>query len=152
MQSPNQFAQSGQKGLLDLKFNPSVLSVEIDVTSAGGLLPGQAVKMVDSAGGIPKVVECADDSDDVFGFIAYNIRSLKFDAYDKVEVVFGRMSVMYMEAAAAIPRNGKVMIVITGQKVATATVGNTIIGRALDKATAAGQLVRVMVDLPGSLA
>ena len=152
MQTPNQFKQSGEKGLLDMKYNPSVMSVEIDVTSAGGLLPGQAVKMVDSAGGIPKVVECADDSDDIFGFIVYDIKSRSFSAYDKCEIVFGVMSVMYMQSSAAIARNAKVMVVLAGQKVALATSGNTIIGRALDKATAADQLIRVLVMLPGDLA
>lgn len=151
MQSSNQFKQSGEKGLLDMRFNPSVMSVEIDVTSAGGLLPSQAVKMIDSAGGIPKVVECATDADDIFGFIVYDIKSRGFSAYDKCEIAFGSGSIMYMEAAAAIGRNAKVEIVVVGQKVAPATSGKIVVGRALDKALAAGQLIRVMIRLPGEL-
>lgn len=152
MQSQNQFSQSPEKGMLDLRFNTNTISGSIDVSSAGGLVPGQAVKMVDSVGGAPKFVECAADSDDVFGFINYNIKQATFKVGDAVEVSYFRGNVMYMEANAAIARNGKVMIVIATKRVATATTGKMIVGRAIDKATAQGQLIRVVIDLPGTLA
>jgi hypothetical protein len=152
MQNQNQFAQTAEQGQLDLRFNPNTISVEIDSSSAGGLVAGQAVKIVDSLGGVPKVVECADDSDDVFGFINYNIKNAVFDASMKAEISFYRGNVMYMTASAAIARNAKVMIVVASKKVATATTGNMIVGRALDKASADGELIRVLIDLPGSLA
>lgn len=152
MQNQNAFKQTTEQGVLDLRFNSSIVSCEIDSSSAGGLVPGQAVKMVDSLGGIPKVVECADDSDDVFGFISYNIKDSSFDAGMRVEVVYHRGGVMYMKASAAIARNGKVMIVVASKKVAPATSGNMIVGRAFDKASADGDLIRVLIDLPGTLA
>ena len=152
MQGPNQFKQSGEKGLLDMKYNPMVMSVEIDQSSAGSLVAGQAVKMVDSAGGVPKVVECSSDADDVFGFIIYDIKSQKFSAYDKCEVAFFKGSIMYMQSSAAIARYAEVAIVLAGQKIVTASTGKRIVGRALDKATAADQLVRVIVNLPSPLA
>ena len=151
-QNINQFAQGPQKGEVDLRLGGSVVACQVDVTSAGGLVPGQAVKMVDSLGGVPKVVECAADSDDVFGFIAYNIKNKFFAALDYVEVAAMRNSVMYMESSAAVARFAKVMIVLAGSKVATATTGKTIVGRAYDKATASGALIRVVIDLPGTLA
>jgi hypothetical protein len=150
--SQNQFAQTPIQGLLDLRFNVNSISAEIDAGSAGGLVPGQAVKLVDSAGGIPKVVECAADTDDVYGFINYDIKSQSFEAGDRVELSVMRDNVMYMTASAAIARGAKIMIVVAGNKVATATSGKTIAGRAFDKASADGDLIRVTIDLPGTAA
>lgn len=148
----NQFDLSPVQGMMDLKFNPSVVSGQIDTTSAGGLIAGQPVKMVNSVGGVPKFVECAAASDDVYGFIVYDIKDQVFNVGSRVEVAAMRNDVMYMTASAAIARNAKVMIVLSGTQVATATTGNTIVGRAYDEATALGQLIRITIDLPGSLA
>lgn len=145
----NQFTQATVQGQMDLKFQPSVLSCQIDTTSAGALPAGQAVKIVDSAGGIPKVVECAADTDDVFGFLIYDMRRATFEVGDKVEVAALRGNVMYMTASAAIARNAKVAIVVASDKVVTATTTKVVVGRALDKAAADGDLIRVVIDLPG---
>lgn len=152
MQSINQFAQAPVQGMMDLRFNPGVVAAEIDVTEAGQLVPGQAVKVVDTAGGVPKVIACTADSDDVFGFILYDIKSRVFVAGDMCELAAMRDNVMYMTASAAIARNAQVTIVIGSKKVATATGGDRIVGRAYDKATADGQLIRVTIDLPGATA
>jgi hypothetical protein len=148
----NSFGLSTVQGKLDEQHNPSTFPAQIDSSSAGNLVPGQAVKIVDSAGGVPKVVECAANSDDVFGFINYDIKSQAFNAGDRVELSAFRGNVMYMTASAAIARNAKVSIVISGSKVVTASTGLTIVGRALDKASANGDLIRVMIDLPGTTA
>lgn len=151
-QLQNQFSQAPVQGEMDLLHNPAVLSAQVDSTSAGGLVPGQAVKMVDSSGGLPKVVECALNSDDVFGFIAYDVKSSSYSTPDKLELASMRDNVMYMTASAAISRNAQVAIVVSGSKVVTATSGMRIVGRALDKASADGDLIRVMIDLPGATA
>lgn len=150
MQSTNQFKQSAEKGLMDLRFNPSVIGAQVDSSGVGSLVPGQAVKLVDNAGGVPKVLGCGADTDDVFGFVNYSIKDQSFVANDALELAVFRDNVMYMEANAAIARGAKLMIVVAGQKVDTATSGKTVIGRALDKATAAGQFIRVQIDLPGT--
>jgi hypothetical protein len=62
------------------------------------------------------------------------------------------MDVMYMEASAAIARGAPVMPVVTGSKVATATVGKTVIGFAFDKASADGSLIRVYLKTFSGLA
>lgn len=149
--NPNQFALAPIQGMLDMRMNSQTISCQVDATSAGGLLPGQAVKMVDSAGGIPKIVECAAASDDVFGFLNYDIKSQAFAVGDKVEVSALRGNVMYMTASAAIARNAMVCIVVASKKVHTAVgaSGEVIVGRALDKAAADGDLIRVIIDLPG---
>ena len=148
----NQFNQIPVQGQLDLRFNGQTVSCIIDTTSAGSLVPGQAVKMVDSIGGVPKVVECDSNANDVFGFINYDLKNKAFDAGDAVEISCMRNNVMYMTASAAIARNAKVAIVVSGQKVVTATTGMTIVGRAFDKAAALGDLIRVTIDLPGATA
>ena len=148
----NQFQQTSQKGLMDLQFNPSIISCEIDASEAGTLLSGQAVKIVDSFGGIPKVIAVAASTDDVFGFIKYDFKSQGAKAFDKVEVAIARNAVMYMEAGGPISRNTKVMVLVAGQKVVAASgTGNHTVGRTLDKALADGSLVRVLIDLPGEI-
>lgn len=147
----NQFSQSGVQGMLDLRFNPQTLACAVDENVGTALLPGQAVKIVDSAGGVPKVEPCTLDTDDVFGFVNFNHKDQDFDAEAPVEISAFRGNVMYMTASAAIARGAKVMVVIASNKVALhAGGGQRVIGRALDKATADGDLIRVMIDLPGA--
>lgn len=144
----NQFSQTVVQGVLALALEPNTITCEIDTTSAGSLVPGQAVKIVDSLYGIPKVVEIAADTDDIFGFINYNIKDATFGVGARCEISMFRGNVMWMTVSAAVARNAKVMAVVSGSKVATATVGKTVIGRALDKASTNGDLIRVIIDLP----
>jgi len=142
----NQFNQSTIQGALDLKFGGTVVSCQVDVSSAGNLVPGQPVKMVDSAGGIPKVVELAADSDEVFGFLCYDLKQPNFDAYAPVEVaVRNGGACMFMTASAAIARNAVVGPVLSGVKVKTSAGGTADVGRAYDKAAADGDLIRVLL-------
>jgi len=144
----NQFLQTPIKGMAGLQPSAKIVGCVVDATSAGGLVAGQAVKLVDSAGGVPKVVECSADTDIVFGFIVYNIKNATFGVGAAVEIDTGFDDIMYMEASAAIARGAKLMIVVSGQKVATATAGKPIIGWAFDKATASGDLIRVSLACP----
>lgn len=148
-QDPNQFGQSVEKGLVDLKMGGNVISVEV---GTGPLVAGQCVTIVDSAGGVPKVIALAADTGDSFGVMPYDLRRATFETGERVDIPFFKGSVVYMEASAAIARGAKVMAVVSGSKVATATTGKMIIGRALDKAAANADLIRVLLDLPGTLA
>jgi len=145
----NQFVEIPIKGQIDLNFNNMLLSCIVDSTAAADLVPGQAVVMVDSAGGVPKVKEIAANSDDIFGFVAYTQKDQSFPVGAKVEICFFRGAVMIMEALSAISRNAQLAVVISGNKVAEIDSGQTIIGRALDSAAADGDLIRVLIDLPG---
>lgn len=144
-QNPNQFIQSQEKGQVDLQFNVNSLSVQIDTSEAATLVAGQGVKLVDSAGGIPKVVKVALDTDQVQGIISYNRKKAGMVAFDTVEIVMAG-TVIVMEAGAAIARGGKVMPVVAGSKVVTATIGKRTIGYALDKAAVDGDLIRVYLE------
>lgn len=151
VQSVNQFAQKPEQGQLDLTGGRPTLTGQVDSSETGTLVAGQAVKMVDSAGGIPKFVAAGQD-DDIYGFVCYNFKNTEFVAGDQFEVTTGSGAIMYMTAVAAIARNAQVMIDDTEVKVATAAVGShRIVGRALDKAAADGDLIRVSVYLPGAL-
>lgn len=152
--SLNQFSMSPIQGQMDLRFNPSILAGYLSHSSAGGLVPGQAVKQsAQTPPNLPpKLVEVAADTDNIFGFIVYNIKNPTFAADGALEVAAMRGCVMYMTASAAITAGASLMVVVASKKVATATTGKRIFGTALDGATADGDLIRVVIDLPGALA
>lgn len=145
----NQFAQIPIKGELDQKFNPNTTAARIDSTTAGGLVPGTAVKRVASGvggGSLPLVVECAADSDEVWGFINYNLKDKTYESGETVGIsLVDGGNVMYMEASAAIAPNAVVGIVLAGTKVKTSAGGSRDVGRAFDQAVAAGDLIRVIM-------
>lgn len=151
MQSPNQFQQAPVQGQMDLRFNTNIVAAQVDASEAGSLIPGQAVTLVDSAGGVPKVIAALTDADDIYGFVAYNIKDQVFTALMPVEIAVLHDNVMYMTSSAAIARGADVAVVIASKKVVTAVSGDRIIGRTYDKATAADQLIRVVIELPGAL-
>lgn len=153
--SQNVFNMSPIQGQMDLRFNPAVLSGFIDASSAGGLVPGQAVKAVSKTGSafgaLPiALVEIAAITDDIFGILIYNIKNQTFGANMAVEVAAMRDNVIYLTSGAAIATNAKVqMVLATPGQVITQTGSNRVVGRALDGASGSGQLIRVMIDLPG---
>jgi hypothetical protein len=153
--APNQFAQSVIVGMVDLPYSYNTKSVQIDISEAGVLLPGQAVKIVDSAGGIPKVIACAADTDEVFGFLNYNIKNASFLAGKPAEISQDG-NVMFLQATAAIARGAKVvskaLTTVGGVGPISGSGGENIVGYALDKASAAGDIIRVQLMCPSFLA
>lgn len=148
--NPNQFSQKSILGMLDLRFNPNTVAVQIDASETSALYAGQAVKMVDSAGGVPKVVKCAADSDEVLGFINYNIKNDAFLAGMAAEISMNQ-NVQFLRATGPIARGSKVVLDLTsvgGVAAATGSTGSKIVGWAYDKAVAAGDLFRVFVETP----
>lgn len=152
-QNINQFKQTPVQGQLDLATEPNTVSAMVDAAqdSASPLIAGQAVTVVNSAGGVPKVIAAAADQDDIFGFVNYDIKSPNFGPGDYLELSFLAGNIMWMTAGAAIDRYGEVMIVPADKTVVPATSTNRIIGRAFDKAANIGDLIRVVVILPGAI-
>lgn len=140
----NQFAQTKEKGMLDLPFNANTIQCKL----SGSAVAGQAVKLVDVAYKIP-VVEVADDTDLVFGFINLSLKKAPADG-DMVEISLPG-NVMYMIAGAAFAPGTELMHVVSTGKVITAT-GTTkcISGWAMDKAAADADVVRVMIGAYGT--
>ena len=151
--NPNQFKMTTEQGVMDLQMNPNVISAIIDPTdpTANPIVAGQAVTLVDDGTGIPKVRVATVDTANIYGFILLSKKKQVYKKGDRVEIAAFRGNCMYMTASAAIARGANVMVVIASNKVATATgAGKTIVGQAYDKATADGQVIRVMIDLPGA--
>jgi hypothetical protein len=143
----NQFDQVAILGMSDLRFNVGTLSCQVDSSQATALVAGAVVKVVDSAGGVPKVAAVAADGDEAFGVVMYSIKDAQFPAGARVEIA-GLNSVVFMQATAAIARGARVQATAaTPGGVATVASTKHIIGQALDKA-ASGALVRVQL-FPG---
>lgn len=137
----NQFELGKEKGQLDLRQSNNTISCRADSV----LVPGQAVKLVDVAGGIPNVTAITADTDVVFGFATKSTRRDAIAIGDVIEISC-TSNVMYMEAGAAIAVGAKVMPVVSGSKVITAAgATKSVVGVALDKAAADTDLIRVYI-------
>lgn len=148
--NPNAFAQSPYLGMVDLRFPYNSVSVQIDASQATALYAGAAVTMVDSAGGVPKVVGCTAEDDEVLGFINFDIKTVAFVAGVGAEISMAG-NVMYLYSTEAIARGVEVTLDLStngGVRTAAGNTGDTIVGWAYDKASAAGQLIRVFVKTP----
>lgn len=140
----NQFAMQPVAGDEDLGGKGGLaISCQVSASQATALVPGQAVKFEDSAGGVPKVLSCAD-TDAADGFVLRNMKDIEYTAGEKLEIAMvGKF--MWMTAAAAIARNAKLEVVNASVKVKTAVGVNPIVGVAFDKAAADGDLIRVRI-------
>jgi hypothetical protein len=154
-QSPNQFSQSVITGVLDLRLNFNTIAVQIDPAETGVAIPGSPLVFSDSAvvgavGGntLPLVVLATAITDNVCGFANYNMKNANWTGGDVLEMSAAG-NVMYLMATTAISRGARVMIdVLTkGGIKPIASTGNYV-GYTLDKAQAAGQNVRVMIQTP----
>jgi hypothetical protein len=164
--NPNQFALSPFLGMLDLRFNGDTISVEFDPAGSGSLVGGQAVKwsvastqgsgIAGQGNGIPLVVPSLAASDDVCGYVNYDIKSAVFKPGDRAEISLAG-NVMYLYASLAINRgqfltslpaavaggcNGGVVPV-------TGSSGFPIVGYSLDTGKI-GSLIRVMLQTPAA--
>lgn len=149
-QSQNSFQQSAYLGMIDLRFDYNTTSALIDASQATPLFAGTAVKIVDSADGIPKVVACTADSDEVWGFINYDAKTISFGAGSPCEVSQAG-NVIYLYAATAISRGVQVQLNYIAPGSVGALVGSSgadVVGFAFDKAVAAGALIRVHLSVP----
>jgi hypothetical protein len=146
----NSFSITNIKGMLDLMVNPNVISCRVYASEGTALVPGQAVKLVDTDGKLP-VVSAATVNDDIFGFVNYNQKNASFAAGLPLEISAYQGNIMYMQAAAAFAPQIDLMIQSSDQTVLTAAgTGARIIGKSLDKASAVGDIVRVYINLPGA--
>lgn len=144
-QSLNQFKLSTEKGTLDQAINFNIFSCKINSASVADFSNSNAVavKLSDVAGDGIIVDKATSASDSIFGFLVYSTKTNSPAAGDYVRVA-STSSVMNMEASAAVARGADLEISLTGNKVATQSTG-TSIGTALDKASADGDLLRVLI-------
>lgn len=145
MPNSNQFKQEVVKGLIDLLIGGNIIPCRVYSSEGSALVPGQAVKLYDGAGGTPIITAVTADTDKIFGYVPYSLKDSSFAAGAAVEIAF-EGAVVYLEASAAIARGAKLMAVVSGNKVATSVAGKSVIGFAFDKAAASGDLIRVYLQ------
>lgn len=149
-QNINQFGQTPEVGDLDLLYPGGVLTCMVNQGSSSTIVPGQPVRLADVAkGGVPKVIPLTANTQPTFGFAIRNLKDASYTDGDPLEVAWGR-SVMFMTAGAAIVPGAKVEVVYTTNKVITAAGTNPMVGYALDKATADGDVIRVLITTPAN--
>lgn len=143
VQTSNQFIQTPEKGQLTLDPNWSTLNCQVSTNEAGTLVAGQAVTLEDAAGKQLPILAATATTDKIFGFIPHNVKTDGYSALDQVKIARAG-DVIFLEAAAAIARGASLEFVVTGNKVQTQTTGS-LVGVALDKAAADGDLIKVLL-------
>ena len=147
-QQLNQTRPTSEKGMLDLGLNWELIDCRIDPASVADFTNANAFAFkIVSAAGRSIIVDLATvATDKIFGFVPYEVRKNTYAAGDFIRL--GRNSViMKMEASAAIVRGATLEILPAGNKVVTKTTGS-VVGLALDNATADGDLLRVEINIP----
>lgn len=144
-QTLNQFYQTPEAGQVDLGLSAAnILSATVASSQVTALVAGQAVKLEDSAGGLPKVLSLAADTDAVFGWVVFNPKDVERAAGENLEVARAG-TIMWLTAGAAIARGASVEVAYATSKVITSAGTNPVVGQALDKAAADGDLIRVVI-------
>ena len=123
--------------------------IDISATAGTTLVPGEGVNLVDAGAndspGPPIVDERAANTDAIFGINIYKTEKNAAESGDRVQVAISGATV-FMNAGAAIARGANVELVLaTPGNVITQSTGTTL-GRALDKATAANEVIRVLIS------
>lgn len=151
--SQNQFQQSPTAGMIDLRFDYDTVSAQIDISQATALYAGAPVKIVPSSGSYnatPKVVGITATTDQVFGYINFDIKTVAYTAGSLCELSAAG-NVIYLYSVGAITQMTQVvpsLITMGGVSQVTGSSGSTIVGFAYDGAAAAGQLIRVKLNVP----
>lgn len=151
----NQFEQGNLPGTIDLSTNPnpSVIYCRIDPNGAAAdFVAGQGVRLVDAGvndgAGPPLVDALTVDTQVPFGVILFDPKQGTHARGDVVAVAVKR-SVVNMQAAAALNRGSLVSLTVATAKEVAAVGANAQFGYLLDKASAAGDLVRVLITTEG---
>lgn len=148
--SQNQFAMAPIVGSADLNFNYNTMSAQVDVSAGANLLyQGQAVKIVaNTLGGVPRVIACNGITDNVFGFVNYNVKNISFGVGQNLEVSSAG-NVIWLYATGAITQGARVCLDTSATAGVQATGATaTVVGWAIDGAAAAGTLIRVHLTCP----
>lgn len=160
--NPNQFQEVMFLGVLDQRFNYNTKTGSVDSTQVGTVYAGQAMKFVSSVtsgGKVPSMIACVANSDNVAGFIVFDIKNqgyaagvaepgFNFGTNSKFELAQGG-NVIYLYATGPINAGNQVCLDVSSPGGVQAT-GNsaTVVGWALDGASASGQLIRVNLSTP----
>ena len=144
----NSFAPTSEiKGRLDLDVNLNNFAGIVDESQDTPLLPGDPVSIVGTSSGLPHYAKAAAGGV-VFGYVKWSAKQSNYPAGSMVEVASGG-DVMYMEAGAQT--NAGVALNITDFSnfyVGAKASSGSVIGYALESASAANELIRVLIVAP----
>lgn len=98
--------------------------------------PYRLVKFGSSDGNIVPTAAAADPTIGVCG-------ELGPAAGERVDVM--HIGIAFVEAGAAVTRGSAITSDANGRGIATTTAGHTVVGRALESASAAGDIIRVLL-------
>lgn len=147
--SQNQFAMSPYPGMIDLNNGDNnIVPAIIDDSQINPLYVSARVYTANNSSGIPSVLANSLSTAPT-GFIVYDQKSQAYIAGDRCEIARNGVC-MFMYATTVIAREALVALdpaTYYGVK-ALSSSGNPIVGRAFDKATAPGQLIRVIILTP----
>lgn len=143
--NPNQFRQTTTKGQVDLQAGvDNIITCLHKDGEATALVAGQTVVQEDVYSAIPTIT-AALISEVPFGVVVRNIKDQDYPENSRVEVARTGVAI-YMEASAAIAAGADVQYDPSTHKIATKASTNGIVGQALDKAGADGDLIRVVIN------
>ena len=158
-QNMNQFNQTPVVGELDLQTNPNpatftCLFKDKSETADTTLVPGEGAMLVDLdtsdiVGINPIVDERALVGDPIFGVKVFTTK--KNEAIDgEIVQIAGEGAVMFLNTEAAVLRGAKLSLVLgTPGNVETIAATGEVVGIALDKASAADKIIRVLIKPEG---
>lgn len=143
----NVFAPTEEiKGRKVLPANTQSFSGVIDSSVTSEVVPATPMMIVASSEKLPHFAP-ATAGDKIVGFLEWDVIRTQYTKGDMCQVSPSG-NVMYMEAADAIQAGVNVaMSDYSAATVTTAGDGATVIGYSLESATAAGQLIRVKIEL-----
>lgn len=143
-QNLNQISQTPVKGEVKGIPNPTTVSCQFNPNSIFKLVAASPVKLI-SGTSQQLMVDLANDTDNILGFVIYSPKKNKYNPGDRIEVALSG-SVMEMESEENFNRGQTLEIESAGTKVIAWRGSKSHIGRALDTAIGPNILVRVLID------
>lgn len=129
-----------------------VSTAAVDPNAGSPILAGQAVKILPAANsnGIPVVQALTALTDVTWGIALYNLKSSSFPANAPLSIG-QRNTTVNMLSGSAIAAGALVEFHYSDSRVYTNVLANhPPIGRCIDGATSAGQITRVLLDVPNT--
>lgn len=145
----NQFTISTVKGTLAYD-QGDVISVQFySATATDIITPGEFVQIVAVPADIAPAVTCvavgANKAAPYFGMVVTNPLKSAWAVGDKLEIVI-QTGIAMVEVGEAVPAGSNLAYDPAIKQVVVAGVGDTVVGVALETATAVGQLIRAFIN------
>lgn len=138
--------KGGETGMM----SPNTWAGLIDPAATETLVGGDAVYISGVSAGVIYFRKISASTQVPFGFVFVSHKESSFKANYPVEIA-GDLSVIWLEASTTITAGADIIPVSTGSMVVTADGSLPICGKAIDAATAANTLIRVLVRSGWSL-